>query len=86
VPAGIEFSHFNKIVGFSAWAPSAEKGAHRLFYGRGQCFAGYDFFTVDYFEPVLWVVLYREPDIDFRSQFCAALEVRFSDICAADVI
>jgi 23S rRNA (cytosine1962-C5)-methyltransferase len=86
VPAVIEFSHFNKIAGFSEWLISPEKGAQRLFHGRGQCFTGYDFFTVDYFEPVLWLVLYREPDADFWGQFCAALELEFAGICSAAIV
>lgn len=32
----------------------------RLFHGRGQCFAGYDDLTIDYFPPVVMVILYRQ--------------------------
>lgn len=34
--------------------------ARRLFHGRGQCFAGYEDLVIDYFPPVVLVVLYRE--------------------------
>ncbi len=32
----------------------------RLFHGRGQCFAGYDDLVIDYFPPVVMVILYRQ--------------------------
>ncbi|MGW8312534.1 MAG: class I SAM-dependent methyltransferase [Desulfuromonadales bacterium] len=31
----------------------------RLFHGRGRCFAGYDDLVIDYFPPVIMVILYR---------------------------
>ena len=31
----------------------------RLFHGRGQCFAGYDDLVIDYFPPVIMIILYR---------------------------
>jgi 23S rRNA (cytosine1962-C5)-methyltransferase len=34
--------------------------ARRLFHGRGQCFAGYDDLVIDYFPPVIMVILYRQ--------------------------
>lgn len=33
--------------------------ARRLFHGRGRCFAGYDDLVIDYFPPVVLVLLYR---------------------------
>jgi 23S rRNA (cytosine1962-C5)-methyltransferase len=33
--------------------------ARRLFHGRGQCFTGYDDLVIDYFPPVVMVVLHR---------------------------
>ncbi len=32
----------------------------RLFHGRGQCFAGYEDLVIDYFPPVVMVILYRQ--------------------------
>jgi len=32
----------------------------RLFHGRGQCFTGYDDLVIDFFPPVVMVVLYRQ--------------------------
>ena len=34
--------------------------ARCLFHGRGQCFAGYDDLVIDYFPPVVMVILYRQ--------------------------
>lgn len=34
--------------------------ARRLFHGRGQCFTGYDDLVIDYFQPVVMVILYRQ--------------------------
>lgn len=81
-----DFTQFNTISGFSDWALFAEKGAQRLFHGRGQCFTGYEYFTVDYFKPILWIVLYRQPDEVFWAEFCEALKVRFSASCDAAVV
>ena len=36
--------------------------ARRLFHGRGQLYAGLEFLTVDLFYPILWCVLYKEPE------------------------
>jgi 23S rRNA (cytosine1962-C5)-methyltransferase len=33
--------------------------ARRLFHGRGQCFTGYDDLVIDYFPPIVMVILYR---------------------------
>lgn len=39
--------------------PSSNE-TRRLFHGRGRCFAGYDDLVIDYFPPVLMVILYRQ--------------------------
>jgi 23S rRNA (cytosine1962-C5)-methyltransferase len=39
--------------------PHADE-SRRLFHGRGQCFAGYDDLVIDYFPPVVMVILYRQ--------------------------
>jgi 23S rRNA (cytosine1962-C5)-methyltransferase len=33
--------------------------SRRLFHGRGHCFAGYEDLVIDYFSPVVMVILYR---------------------------
>jgi 23S rRNA (cytosine1962-C5)-methyltransferase len=35
--------------------------SYRIFHGRGRCFPGLEFVTVDYFQPVLLVTLFNEP-------------------------
>lgn len=35
--------------------------SYRVFHGRGRCFPGLEFVTVDYFQPVLLVTLFNEP-------------------------
>jgi 23S rRNA (cytosine1962-C5)-methyltransferase len=34
--------------------------ARRLFHGRGRCFTGYDDLVIDFFPPVVMVILYRQ--------------------------
>tara|TARA_R110002167_G_scaffold50342_3_gene146602 strand:- start:320 stop:1297 length:978 start_codon:yes stop_codon:yes gene_type:complete len=84
-------SDFNRFARFSEFAGWPEKirqaeGAVRLFHGRGQCYAGFEYFSVDYFAPVLWIVLYREPEPEFWSAFCAALKAEVGVDCAAAVV
>ncbi|WP_339674546.1 class I SAM-dependent methyltransferase [uncultured Zhongshania sp.] len=81
-----EFTRFTDISGFTDWALTSEKGARRLFHGRGQCFVGFEYFTVDYFQPILWIVLYRQPDEVFWAEFCEALKARYSACCDAAVV
>ncbi len=47
----------------------------RLFHGRGRCFSGYDDLVIDYFPPVVLVVLYRPrpaPWLEELTQLLAA--------------
>ncbi|WP_159268417.1 class I SAM-dependent methyltransferase [Zhongshania aliphaticivorans] len=81
-----DFAEFARLSGFSSWDMETARGAQRLFHGRGQCYAGFEFFTVDYYEPVLWIVLYKEPGQEFWQDFCAALENRFKNHCTAAVV
>jgi 23S rRNA (cytosine1962-C5)-methyltransferase len=39
--------------------------AARLFHGRGHCYEGLSAVNVDWFEPVVWVVVYGEVEPDF---------------------
>lgn len=47
--------------------------SHRVFHGRGRCFPGVDFLTVDFYEPVLLIVVYKEPPADFLEPVIAFL-------------
>ena len=46
----------------------AEVDSYRLFHGRGRCFPGFEFVTVDFFQPVILVTLFAEPPTDFVAQ------------------
>ncbi|ACE84297.1 class I SAM-dependent methyltransferase [Cellvibrio japonicus] len=41
--------------------PSRAQESRRLFHGRGRCFPGLEFVTLDYFSPVLLLTLYETP-------------------------
>lgn len=45
----------------------------RLFHGRGHCYPGLEFINVDWFMPVLWVVIYGEQSEAFLQQLYALL-------------
>lgn len=45
----------------------------RLFHGRGQCFAGYEDLTIDYFPPVVRVILYRQRPQDWLQELTELL-------------
>jgi len=47
----------------------ADADACRLFHGRGQCYPGLEFVSVDWFSPVLLISLYKEPDAEWLAQF-----------------
>lgn len=48
----------------------AKKGvdACRLFHGRGHCYPGLEFVSVDWFSPVLLISLYKEPEAQWIKQ------------------
>lgn len=52
-------SDFAALAGAEQWPERIGPQAVRLFHGRGDCYPGFEFLTVDYFAPVLWVVLYK---------------------------
>lgn len=52
-------SDFAALAGAEEWPERIGPQAVRLFHGRGDCYPGFEFLTVDYFAPVLWVVLYK---------------------------
>ncbi|HEY5672574.1 MAG TPA: class I SAM-dependent methyltransferase [Malonomonas sp.] len=47
--------------------------SRRLFHGRGQCFSGYDDVVIDWFQPVVLVMLYRPREADWLKQLCGLL-------------
>lgn len=62
------------------------RDAIRLFHGRGQCFPGLEWLSVDYFAPVLWVVCYRPPPEGLWQHFEAALRGALGDICHVAIV
>ena len=48
--------------------------SRRLFHGRGHCFAGYDDLVIDYYQPVVIVILYRQRDEEWLQNLCRVLE------------
>jgi 23S rRNA (cytosine1962-C5)-methyltransferase len=46
----------------------------RLFHGRGRCFAGYDDLVIDYFPPVIMVILHRPRPQDWLDDLVKTLE------------
>ena len=59
--------------------------ARRLFRGRGQCFDGLGFINVDWFEPVLLITLYQQPDDQQWAEFITGLEIVKSLVACAVV-
>jgi 23S rRNA (cytosine1962-C5)-methyltransferase len=47
--------------------------SRRLFHGRGRCFAGYDDLVIDYFAPVVMVMLYRRRAEAWLQELCRVL-------------
>ena len=47
----------------TAALPEGDGSARRLFHGRGGCYPGLEFLTLDDFGDGLWLVLYKAPDI-----------------------
>lgn len=81
-------AEFNTLSDFSQWGAKLVAGgdARRLFHGRGQCYPGYEWLTVDYFSPLLWLVLYREPPAQFWGDFCAALRRQYGGAVAGAAV
>lgn len=69
---------FAAIAADAKWAERLGPQATRLFHGRGGCYPGFEWLTIDYFEPVLWIVLYKAVPRprweDVVSELCMALQ------------
>ena len=55
------------------FSPGNHIDSYRLFHGRGRCFPGLEFITVDFFQPVLLVTLFAEPPADWMAAFSQEL-------------
>ena len=82
------FDDFAKLARVEDWSSifSEAPEATRLFHGRGQCYPGVEWLTVDYFSPVLWIVLYRQPPEAFWGEFCHQLKARFDGVVDAALV
>ncbi len=54
--------------------------SRRLFHGRGHCFPGYEDLVIDWFKPVVLVMLYRQRDEVWLAQLVALLQAGLADI------
>lgn len=50
--------------------------ARRIFHGRGHCFPGLEFVTLDWYPPLLLLILYREPEPGWLEELAAGLQQR----------
>jgi len=53
--------------------------SYRLLHGRGRCFEGLEFVNVDFFQPVLLVVLYKEPPKAWLNEFTVFMQDKLSE-------
>ena len=51
----------------------------RLFHGRGQCFAGYDDLVIDYYPPIVMVILYRQREQAWLDELAQLLDTTLPD-------
>lgn len=57
---------------------NTEIDSYRVFHGRGRCFPGLEFVTIDYFQPVILVTLFFEPPASWLDQLIAHAQPLFS--------
>lgn len=53
--------------------------SYRLLHGRGRCFEGLEFVNVDFFQPVLLLVFYKEPPENWLATFVEHLRNKLSE-------
>jgi len=53
--------------------------SYRLLHGRGRCFEGLEFVNIDFFQPVLLVVFYKEPPESWLNQFVECFRNNLSE-------
>ena len=61
-------------------AQSRSEECQRVFHGRGQCFPGWEWITVDWYKPLFWICLFREPDFIWWQEFSEALHSAVGDL------
>ena len=60
--------------------------ACRLFHGRGHCYPGLEFVSVDWFSPVLLISLYKEPEAQWLKQLADEIVLRDSTEAIENII
>lgn len=53
--------------------------SYRLLHGRGRCFEGLEFVNVDFYQPVLVVVLYKEPPSHWLNELANYFQGKLND-------
>lgn len=53
--------------------------SYRLLHGRGRCFESFEFVNVDFFQPVLLLVFYKEPPAGWLDKLVAYLSDKLSE-------
>jgi len=53
--------------------------SYRLLHGRGKCFDGFEFVNIDFFQPVLLLVFYKEPPENWLAQIVDYLKDKLSE-------
>ncbi|MGV8836794.1 class I SAM-dependent methyltransferase [Cellvibrio sp.] len=56
----------------------AEIDSYRVFHGRGRTFAGLEFVTVDFFQPVILITLFFEPPAHWLDELIAQIHPLFA--------
>ena len=61
---------------------SRDGGARRLFHGRGRCFPGYEDLVIDWYSPVVLVMLYRVREERWLRLLVGQLKAALPDLAA----
>lgn len=71
---------FEKIVELTEILQSQEViDSHRVLHGRGRCFEGVEFVNVDFYQPVLLLVFYKEPPENWLNECVLFLQDKLSE-------
>lgn len=58
----------------------------RLFHGRGHCYPDLEFLTIDWFAPLVLVILYKAVDDDWLAAFCEHVQKELEDYPAVECV
>lgn len=60
--------------------------SYRVFHGRGRCFPGLEFVTIDFFQPVLLLTFFSEPPVNWLLDFSRIVLPELTPLIEAVVI